>query len=148
MRLVHWMSVVLLSTPAFAATAPDPAWAKQAQDGIAALEYRFSWHDGLLQAPNRAHDLRTSIRPAGFEVVSRTEGPNKLRFALELRSVGRGGSRAETGEGTVSVGDPRVELRRPGGITEWFLNDTKGLKHGVDLAAPPGGEDGEVVLEV
>ena len=146
MRFLTSLLVVASAFPA--AAAPERAWEQKVRDEIAAFEYRFSWHDGLLQAPNRAHDFRTSIRPAGFEVVSRTEGPDKLRFALELRSIGRGGFRVETGDGMLSPGDPRVELRRPGGITEWFLNDTKGLKHGVDLAAPPRGDDGEVVLEL
>lgn len=137
----------LLASSAVAASAPDPDWAKRAQGGIAALEYRFSWHGGHLQAPNRAHDLRASIRPDGFEIVSRTQGAEKLRFELVLRRVGRSDEPEEVGEGVVAFGDPRAEIRRRGGITEWFLNGTSGLKHGVDLAAPPRGERGEVVLE-
>jgi hypothetical protein len=142
------MPVVLLASPTFAATAPDPDWARRAEAGIAALEYRFAWQNGVLQAPNRVHDLRTSIRPDGFEIVSRTQGADELRFELALRRIGRGDARVDVDDGVVSLGDTRAELRRRGGITEWFINDTKGLKHGVDLAAPPGGEDGGVVLEL
>lgn len=135
----------LLATSAVAA--PDPDWAKRAQEGIAAREYCFSRQDGVLQAPNRAHGFRTTLRPEGFEIVSRTEGAGGFRFGLELERWGRGSERADVGAGIVAETGSRIELRRPLGIAEWFVNGPSGLKHGVDLAAPPRGEGGEVVLE-
>lgn len=47
-------------------------WLTRARRDLAAREYEASRNDEGLQAPNRAHDLRTYFSGSGARVVSRT----------------------------------------------------------------------------
>ena len=54
---------------------PPPAagdWLARAQSEIARREYHASRSGSDLQAPNRAHDLRTYFEPTGVRIHSRT----------------------------------------------------------------------------
>ena len=46
---------------------------------------------------------------------------------------------------TIKVSGPRVEYRR-GVITEWYLNDKRGLEQGVTLKEPPVKKDAESLV--
>ncbi len=129
--------------------ATNPSWLAEAQDGIEAKEYQVSRNATGLQAPNRAHNLRTYFDGQGITVVDRvaSDGVELLRMGLA------GLSRAQRVDGldqaakkgwldNVSVHSEgnRVELRRDG-ITEWFVNDAKGLEHGFVIPERLEGED-------
>ena len=116
------------------------------QAHLAAREYRASQNGEGLQAPNRAHNLRTYFEPDGIRVVDRTAAGSPELLELKLSGVGRGDALAAVPAGTVHGEDPRVEIRRPG-LVEWFLNGPDGLEQGFTMAERPGGE-GELVLEV
>jgi hypothetical protein len=129
------------AVPAPQPAAPTPSWQDQALAGIAGAEYRFSWHDGVLAAPNRAHDLRTRLGSEGFSVVSRTRGEAAFHVELDLIGFGRPGSVADVAPGVVVAGEGLAEIRREA-ITEWFINGTDGLEHGLTLTRPPGAGGG------
>jgi len=135
--------VVLIgfSVRALAADAvpPGEAWTKTAIDGLAAREYRFSWQDGALSAPNRAHDFRTRLGVTGFSIVSRTKGEDAFRFELALARLGRGGAWSPVENAVVVEASGRGELRRPN-VTEWLENTTRGVEHGLVLNRPPTGD--------
>jgi hypothetical protein len=109
------------------AGAPPADWTSAVGREIRESEYRFSAReDGAWSAPNRAHDLRTRIAPAGIEVTSRTRGADAddggWLLALSLAGYGREGSLAAVEPAVLDVSDNRAELRR-GGLSEWYVND-------------------------
>jgi hypothetical protein len=112
---------------------------------IAEREYRVSHNGRGLQAPNRAHALRTYFTPAGIEVHER--GANQLLFRLQLAGFGRGAAAlAAPGAGELEHDAARVEIRRPG-LVEWYVNSPSGLEQGFTLDERPAG-DGPLMLEL
>jgi hypothetical protein len=99
-----------------------------------------------LQAPNRAHDLRTWFEPAGIRVQGRTAPGSPDLLTLSLSAVGREGALAAVAPGELSSQGDRVAIRRPG-LLEWYWNSPAGLEQGFELAERPAGE-GPVVLEL
>jgi hypothetical protein len=121
------------ATPESTAAAPvPPVWEAEARRSISEREYEASDAGGGLQAPNRAHGLRTFFEPDGARVVDR-EGSAEL---TRLRTVSVGGEPVGAGE-VVSSG-ARVEVRRPG-LVEWFVNSERGLEQGWTVAERPAG---------
>ena len=99
-----------------------------------------------LQAPNRAHDLRSCFGPDGVRVHDRTDAGSPVLLGLRLTGVGRGEPLAPVQPGLVSRQGARVEIRRPD-LTEWYLNSEAGLEQGFTLTERPAGQ-GELVLEL
>ncbi|HJQ97522.1 MAG TPA: FG-GAP-like repeat-containing protein, partial [Candidatus Polarisedimenticolaceae bacterium] len=131
-------SVALLAVPTAAQV--DDDWQKKAFAGIEAAEYRFSFKDGVLQAPNRANDLRTRLKGEGLSIESRTLGSEGFHLGLSIVAYGR----ETVSPGIVSAGE-RATNRRDG-ITEWLQNDANGLTHGLLLERPPREGDPAVRL--
>ena len=148
------LGMLLLAIPLAAEEMPETpdgaipsSWLEQVTEQIRTSEYHFSWtEDGRLSAPNRAEDLRTFLDGLGFEVESRTAGSDRFRLRMELTSVGRPGGMVPAAGGVPAADEGRAEIRRPG-LTEWFVNDDRGLEHGFTLDAPPAGR-GEIVLRL
>jgi hypothetical protein len=132
--------------PAATPAPPDTAWLARAHQHIAEREYWANASEGGLQAPNRAHDLRTWFEPDGIRVHDRTAAGAPQLVSLSLAAVGREGSLAAVTPGEVANDGPRVEIRRPG-LTEWYENSPAGLEQGFTLAARPAGA-GPLVLEL
>ena len=138
-------------TPKLPAEASAEWWG-HAQRDIEAREYEISWQEGgeavgfgsSWQAPNRAQNLRTYFTPAGPRAVRRAAVRQEWTWGMELVCVN--GKAAPALETTRAEGN-RFEYVRAGGITEWYVNDAKGLEQGFTLAERPDG-DGLVVLEV
>jgi hypothetical protein len=145
-RLLALAASLLLSAglraaaPPAAASSPDASWLTKAQQNIAQREYRASENGQGLQAPNRAHDLRTYFDPNGIRVYDRTAAESRELLRLSLAGVGRGEAitAAPFGDQVVAH-ESRVEIRRPG-IVEWFENSPAGLEQGFTLDARPAGE--------
>ena len=120
---------------------------EQAQESIARQEYQATRNGRGLQAPNRAHNMRTYFEPWGARIEDRTAvGSPEL---LRLRTVGLG---REGQSGTLEVGEirtvgARVENRRDSGVVEWYLNAEAGLEHGYVLEQRPSG-DGALRIDV
>jgi hypothetical protein len=127
-----------------AAAAGDAGWLDRARQHIALREYRASPGGSGLQAPNRAHRLRTHFTPSGIEVHDRVARAELLR--LELSALGRGAGLARVPAGELWSEAARVEIRRPG-LVEWYENSPAGLEQGFTLAQRPPGE-GPLVLEL
>ena len=128
---------------------PDGAsqdWWGSVQRGLAEGEYQVSKNGPGLQAPNRAHNLRTYFGPTGIRVHDRTAVGSPELASFSLVGMGRGDELAPVAAGTVAHARTRVEIQRPG-VIEWYKNSPLGLEQGFTLAAPMEGE-GPVVLEI
>ena len=119
-------------------------------------EYFVTWQEstclrGLArayQAPNRAHELRTYFTPAGFVVTSRTR-PEGAGVGPAVAAGACGATRAPPPAALAADGN-RIEYRR-GPLTEWYVNDERGLEQGFTLAAAPspaGAPGAPLVLEL
>jgi hypothetical protein len=67
----------------------EDGWLGRAQRGLAEREYQASRNRAGLQAPNRAHDLRTYFEPSGIRVHDRTAAGSPELLSLSLSGVGR-----------------------------------------------------------
>ncbi|MEQ1893398.1 MAG: hypothetical protein ABL998_12700, partial [Planctomycetota bacterium] len=106
-------------------------------------EYRFTPVEGVAQtwsAPSRAQDFRTRVSASGIEVLPRgAEGSvAEWKLALGTKSFGRRGSALELAPATLQVREERVELDH-GRLTEWFVNEERGLEQGWTIASAPLG---------
>jgi hypothetical protein len=116
------------------------------QRHIAQREYRVSADRQGLQAPNRAHNLRTYFEPTGIRVHDRTAEGSPELLTLRWTGIGRSGRLAAVPTGEVAHEQSHVEIRRAG-LVEWYENTPEGLEQGFSLAEPPAGE-GALVLEL
>ncbi len=117
-----------------------------AQHRVSAREYHASSNDRGLQAPNRAHNLRTYFDATGIRVHDRTRADAPELLALNLAGVGRGETPTRVGPGEVTSHGARVEIARPG-FVEWYENSPAGVEQGVTLERRPAG-DGPLVVEL
>jgi hypothetical protein len=107
-------------------------WMGRIQHHLAAREYAAGANLHGLQAPNRAHNLRTYFDTTGIQVVDRTAVSSPDLLTLRLASIGRGSQALPVGPGEVTSAGARVEIRRPQ-IVEWYLNSAAGLEQGFTL---------------
>jgi sorbitol-specific phosphotransferase system component IIC len=123
------------------ASNPDSGWLATAQKKIDQKEYEASRNNKGLQAPNRAHNIRTYFSEKGIRVVDRTASGSPGLLGLTLNGFGRGKSADDlvVGKATLYRQGNRVELRREK-LTEWFINNSQGLEHGFEIARKPPGE--------
>jgi hypothetical protein len=133
--------------PGPAPAGPESGWLARAQQEIAEREYRASENGAGLQAPNRAHDLRTYFEKSGIRVHDRTAGGSPELLRLSLSGVGRAATVAAVAPGEeLEAHENRVEIRRPG-LVEWYVNSAAGLEQGFTLAERPSGA-GSLVMEL
>ncbi len=120
-------------------TGVSGSFAEQAQDSVARQEYHASPNDRGLQAPNRAHNLRTYFEPWGVRIEDRTaEGSSEL-IRMKTAAIGRNGRLESLAAGEIRADGARVENRR-GGLVEWYENGEAGLEHGYVIDRRPTGE--------
>ena len=102
-------------------------------------------------APNVVHNLNTFFTPNGIEVrpheVNTGEKGDSSTWAFGMRLAGMGAPGSLTAaESPVQVIDgQRVEFQR-GLVTEWYVNDKKGLEQGFTVAGPPSGVEDTLVI--
>ncbi len=126
-------------------------WWTTVQENIRRSEYHITWQDktylpgvaAAYQAPNRAHNLRTYFTHAGPVVIPRVwaeeaETPEWC-WGLILTGYGYEGAIRPVAPANLSVTDNRIEYRREA-LTEWYVNDERGLEQGFTIAAPPFGK--------
>ena len=107
-------------------------WLGKVMTHIERQEYRASASERGLQAPNRAHNLRTYFLDGGIEVVPRT-GEAGDGWSLRWRTIGWG----REGHLVDVAGTPcepqahgsRVSYFRDG-LEEWYENKKEGLEQG------------------
>lgn len=117
MRSALFCAITLLTAGNLAA---DPSL----QRAIDKALHRIDRSGDTYTAVNPSQHLQAAFTPSGTDFVH-----NKRRFRVALAGSG---SNAE-----IVAGDNRVELRR-GRITEWYVNDDKGIEHGFDVAHKDG----------
>ena len=100
---------------------------------------------GALQAPNRAQGLRT-ISTRGPRVVPRESTGPSWEWSLSLARYGRAGELQTVAPAEPAPSGNRVEYVRDA-LTEWYVNDERGLEQGFTLREPPAGE-GHLVFEL
>ncbi len=121
-------NVSLQETRAIASQPKD--WTAEVRRSISEREYEATDAGEGLQAPNRAHDLRTYFDAGGARVVGREDAKELAR----LRTVAVGGAPVEAGE--VVTSGARVEVRRAG-LVEWYENTERGLEQGWTVERRP-----------
>lgn len=106
---------------------------------LAAREYWASETKEGIQAPNRAHDLRTYFGAGGVRLIDRDDEARTQLVEFALSAMGRGESLAAVPKGEVfDRGAGRVEIvRRDLGLVEWYENKPEGLEQGFTLDRAP-----------
>ena len=153
-------AVFLLAGGAWALTAPKrpaegvPAdWWTRAQGEVRGLEYRpkavpaeeSAGAAHTVRAPNRAHNFRLNFTPEGVRVTPRTPAEPVWSWGLQLTGIGRAGDLRRPEAARLRVAGERVELVR-GRLTEWYINDERGLEQGFTLHGPLPGSAGDELL--
>ncbi len=156
------VAVFLLANGAGALNAPKrpaegmPAdWWAQAQVAIRGSEYRPKAVPAgepagaihTVRAPNRAHNFRLTFTPEGVRVTPRTSAGPDWSWGLQLTGIGRAGDLRRPEAARLRVNGERVELVR-GRLTEWYVNDERGLEQGFTLDEPWPGADDELVVRM
>jgi len=101
-------------------------------------------------ADNGAHGLQASFMLEGVELRERTGDQvpaDEPLVTLELAGWGSLGALLPPATPFVSATDGRVEYRR-GPLTEWYVNDARGLEQGFTIDAPPSGAGAGAALEL
>ncbi|MCP4709599.1 MAG: hypothetical protein GY869_13310, partial [Planctomycetes bacterium] len=122
-------------------------WWGTVQKNIQQQEYHITWQDrsnladvvSSYQAPNRAHDLRIYFTSEGIRVIPRTSENPKWIWGLELKAYSLKGCEQPVNPAKLVISGNRVEYQR-GDLTEWYINDDRGLEQGFILQAPPKSE--------
>ncbi|HQO21285.1 MAG TPA: FG-GAP-like repeat-containing protein [Acidobacteriota bacterium] len=145
MAVIAALLTVVLSLPVLSAGEPpkplpegvSEGWLATVQQGIQKEEYNISpAGDGkaLYQAPNRAHGFRSRFTSNGIEIAPLSSEAKGWSLGLELVEKPEGlRLKAE-----VKTNDNRIEYDR-GNITEWYVNDEKGLEQGFTVHKQAGG---------
>ncbi|MGB7114944.1 MAG: integrin alpha, partial [Anaerolineales bacterium] len=141
--------------------ATDGWWAA-VQEDIRQSEYHITWQEhiyladlpatsaslgaGAYQAPNRAHNLRTYFAPAGVRLIPRVfEGETPpWEWGLTLTGFGYTGDVQPVTAAIQQVDENRIEYQRGDpsagsgqALTEWYVNDERGLEQGFTLPTAP-----------
>jgi hypothetical protein len=127
----------------------ETAWLPAIEEELARSEYFWSaTPDGALSVPNRAQELRSRISEEGIEVFPRatSESGEGAPWKLELETVGFGyeGDVRPIGASRLTRIEHRIE-RHSSSLTEWYVNDERGIEHGWTIPAPPPGPVGKAL---
>ncbi len=148
-RLLPLVSTLLLGSVALGQEPGglEETTLRELRTHIQTLEYEFTPEDGgRWGAPNRAQGLRTLVTPEGIEIRERrAETPGaKTPWTLRLRTkgFGRGEEIHPVGIGTLAAEGCRASIEFAG-LTEWLINDERGIEQGWTVASPPAGEAGD-----
>jgi hypothetical protein len=112
---------------------------------LAPPEYHLAPGAQGWQADNSRQGLAVGFSAHGLSVAPVAGGPG---LGLSLARLGRPGSFAPPGPATIAVEGARIDYRR-GDVTEWYVNEPRGVEQGFTLAAPPpGSRSRPVVVEL
>ncbi len=111
----------------------SPELARSLRAAVVEATYRVREDGDAWQAPNPAQGMRSRFTGAGVEVRG-----DDWTLGLSLEAWGREGALSAALEGERVVDGRRVEYRREG-ITEWYVNDQRGLEQGFTIESAPDG---------
>jgi uncharacterized protein (TIGR03437 family) len=84
------------------------------------------------RAPNPAAGYDAYVTEAGVSIAINDQS----YVSLSLRSLGYGETLQSVGPGEVSADKQTINLRRYGGLREWYVNGPEGLEQGFTLSEP------------
>jgi hypothetical protein len=121
----------------------DDSWFQSVCAQIERDEYKASVSGSGLQAPNRAHNLRTYFRDSGIEVVPRIEEDTGT-WSLTWHTTGWGRGEPQdvsawAGTAIPSPAGTRVTYAWLG-LEEWYENRKEGVEQGFTVLERPAGE--------
>lgn len=104
---------------------------------------------GAWQAVNPGQQWKTRFDGRGFLTVPNGgASPAPWSWGLALKSYGRAGTQNPVQRAEVTTEDGRIVYHWDGILSEWFVNDPRGLEHGFTIAKRPADGQGPLVLEV
>ncbi|MFC1572229.1 FG-GAP-like repeat-containing protein [Candidatus Eisenbacteria bacterium] len=121
-------------------------WWTSVSENLEQAEYHVSENSIGLQAPNRAHNLRTYFLADGIEVVPRDERQTQWHWRWTTRSWGRSNQMHPAKSGEPLHDAARVEFDRGDGLLEWYKNSKSGLEQGFTVDTAPAGS-GNICIE-
>ncbi len=96
-------------------------------------------------ATNVEHQLAGYFAEDGTHFTRKVEDtPSPWKFSMTYLGVGRNGNLSRVAPKGQTVEANRVKYDR-GSVTEWYLNDERGIEQGFDIWTRPGGEGSLVV---
>lgn len=103
---------------------------------------------GHWRATNPAHGIEATFSSEAVAVrTSGAAGPG-WHLSMSASALGRTGGLASVDPPLIAAEGGRIEYRR-GALTEWYVNDPRGIQQGFTVAEPPlPGTEGAVVVEV
>ncbi len=142
-------------------------WWVEAQEAIRLAEYDITWQEQTYlpdqrpayQAPNRANNLRSYFTEEGLRVIPRESDTPAWQWGMTLTAYGYEGQLIPVGEATLVIEGNRAEYQYEPSptsnlqpfdfaqdksptsqppLTEWYLNDERGVEQGFTLTEPPG----------
>ena len=93
-------------------------------------------------AQNAAQNLKLSFGSSGTRLVH-----GDAALTLRVLGYGRSGKLQQPEAAALSSSRNRVEYRR-GALTEWYVNEARGLEQGFTLSAQPASFRGAAQLEI
>ena len=121
----------------------EAGWWAKVQENISREEYEVAWQGqtcwedlpGAYQAPNRAQGFQTFFTDAGIRLVPQDEKAT-WQWGLSLVVWGRPGGLEPVAKASLHAEKKRIAADRPG-ISEWYINDERGLEHGFTIHHQP-----------
>ena len=122
-------------------------WWSAMQKNIRESEYYVTWQSQTLltdgeaawQAPNHSQNLRTYFTPKGVWMIPRGSKIPEWSWGLSLQEWGADSHLKAVAAPQVVPNKNRVEYQRGQTLTEWYVNDRRGLEQGFTLNKPPVG---------
>ncbi|MDD3642186.1 MAG: hypothetical protein PHQ19_01800 [Candidatus Krumholzibacteria bacterium] len=102
-------------------------WLAEVARNLEKAEYDVSESAAGLQAPNRAHNLRTYFRDETIEIVPRDQAQPLWTWRWRTAAFGREEALRALPAGERIAGVERIEYRRSG-LTEWYANSADGIE--------------------
>ena len=111
---------------------------------IEADQYKAVECDEGLRAFNKSQNWQAVFDGTGFIV---TPSEKEWRWGFSLKSYGRGETgRQVRGKAGLSSEGGHISAVWDSNVTEWWINDKKGLEHGYTLKERPSGAEGDLGL--
>ncbi len=101
---------------------------------IHAVIYQFHEKDGIFTANNAKQQLHARITPSMVQVKPRQAD---WQLSLTLSAYGYGDQLKTVQAGRTVITERGLESQHPG-ITEWYVNNSQGLRQNFTLNQPPG----------
>ncbi|MCC6454701.1 MAG: FG-GAP repeat protein [Caldilineaceae bacterium] len=97
---------------------------------------------------NPAQGLRIVFTPQALDISAQPGGDQGWHLGWQVEDYTREGAAVASRAATASIVEGNSIQYQRDGLSEWYVNDAKGLKQGFTLHQPPSGPTAEVLLQV